>query len=105
MQPDGSLMPTIGPSRRSFSTTTVTTTLGCTSTTRSSIACKSSDGEWRTPDGRALYAYSGAAGAIGERTMEEHLTVHQANAMAWRSWSDLVRTALAEEAERGEVEH
>jgi AAA domain-containing protein/TrwC relaxase len=32
------------------------------------------DGVWRTLDGRALYAYRGAAGAVGERTMEEHLT-------------------------------
>jgi hypothetical protein len=32
------------------------------------------DGQWRTLDGRALYAYRGAASAVGERTMEEHLT-------------------------------
>jgi hypothetical protein len=32
------------------------------------------DGTWRTLDGRALYAYRGAASAVGERTMEEHLT-------------------------------
>jgi conjugative relaxase-like TrwC/TraI family protein len=32
------------------------------------------DGEWRTLDGRALYAHRGAAAAVGERTMEEHLT-------------------------------
>lgn len=33
-----------------------------------------SDGQWRTMDGRALYAYRGAAAAVGERTTEEHLT-------------------------------
>ncbi len=33
-----------------------------------------SDGEWRTLDGRALYAFRGAASAVGERTTEEHLT-------------------------------
>jgi hypothetical protein len=32
------------------------------------------DGEWRTVDGRAVYAFRGAAAAVGERTMEEHLT-------------------------------
>src|SRR5699024_9500714 len=32
------------------------------------------DGEWRTLDGRAVYAHRGAAAAVGERTMEEHLT-------------------------------
>lgn len=32
------------------------------------------DEQWRTLDGRALYAYRGAAAAVGERTMEEHLT-------------------------------
>ncbi|RJQ92384.1 MobF family relaxase [Amycolatopsis panacis] len=32
-----------------------------------------SDGKWRTIDGRALYAHRGAAGAVGERTTEEHL--------------------------------
>jgi hypothetical protein len=32
------------------------------------------DGVWRTLDGRALYAYRGAAAAVGERTLEEHLT-------------------------------
>jgi AAA domain/TrwC relaxase len=32
------------------------------------------DGQWRTLDGRALYAYRGAAAAVGERTLEEHLT-------------------------------
>jgi hypothetical protein len=33
-----------------------------------------SDGEWRTLDGRALYAHRGAAAAVAERTTEEHLT-------------------------------
>ncbi|MGH8879045.1 MAG: MobF family relaxase, partial [Stackebrandtia sp.] len=33
-----------------------------------------SDGVWRTLDGNALYAHRGAAAAVGERTMEEHLT-------------------------------
>lgn len=33
-----------------------------------------SDGQWRTLDGRALYAHRGAAAAVGERTTEEHLT-------------------------------
>jgi len=33
-----------------------------------------SDGEWRTLDGRAVYAHRAAAAAVGERTMEEHLT-------------------------------
>ncbi|HEY3481919.1 MAG TPA: MobF family relaxase, partial [Streptomyces sp.] len=32
-----------------------------------------SDGQWRTLDGRALYAHRGAAAAVGERTTEEHL--------------------------------
>ncbi|GAA1531143.1 MobF family relaxase [Kribbella lupini] len=32
------------------------------------------DGEWRTIDGAALHRYRGAAGAIGERVMEQHLT-------------------------------
>ncbi|MGH8878526.1 MAG: MobF family relaxase, partial [Stackebrandtia sp.] len=32
------------------------------------------DGVWRTLDGSALYAHRGAAAAVGERTMEEHLT-------------------------------
>ncbi|MEC3976245.1 MobF family relaxase [Amycolatopsis sp. H20-H5] len=31
------------------------------------------DGEWRTLDGRSLYAHRGAAAAVGERTTEEHL--------------------------------
>ncbi|GAA3537314.1 hypothetical protein GCM10022222_21250 [Amycolatopsis ultiminotia] len=31
------------------------------------------DGQWRTIDGRALYAHRGAAAAVGERTTEEHL--------------------------------
>ncbi|OXM44939.1 TrwC relaxase [Amycolatopsis thailandensis] len=31
------------------------------------------DGQWRTLDGRALYAHRGAAAAVGERTTEEHL--------------------------------
>jgi conjugative relaxase-like TrwC/TraI family protein len=31
------------------------------------------DGQWRTLDGRALYAHRGAASAVGERTTEEHL--------------------------------
>lgn len=33
-----------------------------------------SDGEWRTLDGRAIYAHRGAAAAVGERTTEEHLS-------------------------------
>jgi conjugative relaxase-like TrwC/TraI family protein len=33
-----------------------------------------SDGEWRTLDGRAAYAHRAGAAAVGERTMEEHLT-------------------------------
>jgi TrwC relaxase len=32
------------------------------------------DGVWRTLHGRALYTYRGAASAVGERTMDEHLT-------------------------------
>jgi conjugative relaxase-like TrwC/TraI family protein len=32
------------------------------------------DGVWRTLDGRSLYAFKPAAGAVGERTMEAHLT-------------------------------
>jgi conjugative relaxase-like TrwC/TraI family protein len=32
------------------------------------------DGVWRTLDGRSLYAYRGAAAAVAERVMEEHLT-------------------------------
>ncbi|MGH3859633.1 MobF family relaxase [Actinokineospora sp.] len=31
------------------------------------------DGQWRTLDGRGLYAHRGAAAAVGERTTEEHL--------------------------------
>ncbi|GAA2755881.1 MobF family relaxase [Actinopolymorpha rutila] len=31
------------------------------------------DGEWRTLDGRSIYTHRGAAAAVGERTMEEHL--------------------------------
>jgi conjugative relaxase-like TrwC/TraI family protein len=33
-----------------------------------------SDGEWRTLDSRAIHKFRGAAAAVGERTMEEHLT-------------------------------
>ena len=33
-----------------------------------------SDGQWRTLDGRSLYAYRGAASAVAERTTEEQLT-------------------------------
>ncbi|MQA11729.1 MAG: AAA family ATPase, partial [Pseudonocardiaceae bacterium] len=32
------------------------------------------DGKWRTLDGRAVYAHRGAAAAVGERTLEEHLS-------------------------------
>ena len=32
------------------------------------------DGTWRTIDSRAIYRYRGAASAVGERVMEEHLT-------------------------------
>ncbi|GAA5026116.1 MobF family relaxase [Actinopolymorpha pittospori] len=32
------------------------------------------DGEWRTLDSRAIHKFRGAAAAVGERTMEEHLT-------------------------------
>ncbi|HET6293693.1 MAG TPA: MobF family relaxase, partial [Kribbella sp.] len=32
------------------------------------------DGKWRTLDGQALYKYRAAAGAVGERVMEQHLT-------------------------------
>jgi hypothetical protein len=32
------------------------------------------DGEWRTLDSRALHAFRAAAGAVAERTLEEHLT-------------------------------
>jgi conjugative relaxase-like TrwC/TraI family protein len=33
-----------------------------------------SDDEWRTLDSRAIHKFRGAAAAVGERTMEEHLT-------------------------------
>jgi conjugative relaxase-like TrwC/TraI family protein len=33
-----------------------------------------SDGVWRTLDSRAIHRFRGAAAAVGERTMEEHLT-------------------------------
>ena len=32
------------------------------------------DGQWRTLDSRAIHKFRGAAAAVGERTMEEHLT-------------------------------
>ena len=32
------------------------------------------DGTWRTIDARSIYRYRGAAAAVGERVMEEHLT-------------------------------
>lgn len=32
------------------------------------------DGVWRTVDSRAIHKFRGAAAAVGERTMEEHLT-------------------------------
>jgi hypothetical protein len=32
------------------------------------------DGKWRTLDGQALFKYQSAAGAVGERVMEQHLT-------------------------------
>jgi hypothetical protein len=32
------------------------------------------DGEWRTIDARAMFRWRGAASAVGERVMEEHLT-------------------------------
>ena len=35
---------------------------------------QSADGKWRTLATRALYAHRGAAGALAERVMEEHLT-------------------------------
>ena len=35
---------------------------------------RSADGAWRTLDSRALHKYRGAASAVGERVMEEHLT-------------------------------
>jgi hypothetical protein len=35
---------------------------------------QSSDGTWRTVDSRAIHKYRGAASAVGERVMEEHLT-------------------------------
>ena len=31
------------------------------------------DGSWRTIDGRSMYRYRGAASAVGERVLEEHL--------------------------------
>lgn len=37
-----------------------------------SVEC--ADGKWRTLDGAALYLHKPAAGAIGERAMEEHLS-------------------------------
>ncbi|GAB2635327.1 MobF family relaxase [Kribbella swartbergensis] len=33
-----------------------------------------SDGQWRTLDSKALHRYKPAAGAVGERVMEQHLT-------------------------------
>ncbi|PKV99594.1 conjugative relaxase-like TrwC/TraI family protein [Amycolatopsis echigonensis] len=33
-----------------------------------------SDGQWRTLDSRAIHKFRGAAAAVGERTMEEHLS-------------------------------
>jgi ribosomal protein S18 acetylase RimI-like enzyme len=33
-----------------------------------------SDGEWRTLDSRAIHRFRAAAAAVGERTMEEHIT-------------------------------
>jgi hypothetical protein len=35
---------------------------------------QSADGTWRTVDSRAVHKYRGAASAVGERVMEEHLT-------------------------------
>ena len=35
---------------------------------------QSADGTWRTVDSRAIHKYRGAASAVGERVMEEHLT-------------------------------
>jgi hypothetical protein len=35
---------------------------------------QSADGAWRTVDSRAIHKYRGAASAVGERVMEEHLT-------------------------------
>ncbi|HEY9473793.1 MAG TPA: MobF family relaxase, partial [Mycobacteriales bacterium] len=32
------------------------------------------DGQWRTLDSRAIHKFRGAAGAVGERVMEEHLS-------------------------------
>ena len=73
-RPAGGSTRTTGRWRRSSSTTPATTTRSCTSTTRSSTASKAPTGQWRTLDVAALYRYRGAAAAVGERTMEEHLT-------------------------------
>jgi hypothetical protein len=35
---------------------------------------QSADGSWRTIDARSIYRYRGAASAVGERVMEEHLS-------------------------------
>ncbi|MGW1341337.1 MobF family relaxase [Kribbella sp. NPDC002412] len=35
---------------------------------------QASDGQWRTLDSKALHRYKPAAGAVGERAMEQHLT-------------------------------
>jgi conjugative relaxase-like TrwC/TraI family protein len=35
---------------------------------------RGADGEWRTLDARSMYLHRAAAAAVGERTMEEHLT-------------------------------
>ena len=35
---------------------------------------KCSDGEWRTLDSRAMHRFRGAAAAVGERIMEEHIS-------------------------------
>ena len=35
---------------------------------------QSADGTWRTVDSKAIHKYRGAASAVGERVMEEHLT-------------------------------
>ncbi|WP_344607092.1 MobF family relaxase [Sporichthya brevicatena] len=42
------------------------------------------DGIWRTIDGRSVYRYRGAAGAIAERTTESHLTTSLGVAFATR---------------------